>query len=120
MFEAVKNVALRNCIDADVVDFFNARLFFDVNVDDPALGRSFALESDVFKQSSCFLQLCVTIIEGWTGERSAVAAVVAVVAASAVVGAGAAAFLPSLAAGCESGRWDQIRGAARSESADSE
>ena len=48
-FELVEHVALRDRTQADVFDFADGRLFFHVNVNDPALGRLLALDAQVVK-----------------------------------------------------------------------
>src|SRR6266496_280371 len=49
LLEAVKNVTLRNRIDANVADVLDSRPLLDVDVEDPAFGSGFALEADVLK-----------------------------------------------------------------------
>ena len=49
--KAIEHIALRDGIEALVIDRANGGFFFYVNVNDPALGALFALNADVFKIS---------------------------------------------------------------------
>ena len=45
--ELVKHVALRNRTQADILDLADGGLLLDVDMDDPALGRLFAFDSQI-------------------------------------------------------------------------
>ena len=49
VLEAIQDVALGNRIQAQVFNFADGGTLFDIDVDDPALGRLLPLESDVFE-----------------------------------------------------------------------
>src|SRR3954470_7460546 len=49
LLESIENVAFGDGIDAEIVDLSHPRLLFNINMQDPALGRGLALEANILE-----------------------------------------------------------------------